>query len=116
LPWWTDRIIINDIDCYAGTDGYVTLNNIGSEQTYTIILNRKISVIPMGGDDLRVAFMYGPVVLAGLGGDITLTETTLCEDGTSADRAWKNTEQSIKFMQLYDITDEEYSIYLNIKK
>lgn len=122
LPWWTDNMIINDIEYHAETDGYITLNCAGAEQTYTVVTERKIANIPMGGDDERVAFMYGPAVLAGLCGDATLAGTTLCEDKTInlnnlVDLSWYSAgpEQNIKFKQLYDITDEEYSVYFKIK-
>lgn len=118
LPWWTDKMIINDAEHFAADDGYITIGNIETDQVFTIVMERKIAVIPMGGDDKRVAFMYGPAVLAGLCRETTLDSTELYKDeGWGADdTTWYNIDKTIQFKYLYDITDEEYSVYFHIKK
>ncbi len=118
LPWWTDRMTIDSRECLAAGDGYITLDDIGTDRRIMVVMERKITVIPMGGEDKRVAFMYGPVVLAGLGGEKTLEDAVLFKEETCAeeDLSWRSSDNTVRFKRLYDITDEEYTVYFNIKK
>jgi hypothetical protein len=76
-----------------------------------------------------VAFMDGPVVLAGLCdeertlcGDTDHPETILVPDNEREWRGWKpgyrtrNQARGIRFLPLYEIVDERYTVYFPVVK
>ena len=83
---------------------------------------------PLTGDETRIAFLYGPKVLAGL----TDCEQTLHAFPAHPERAlrrdnereWGNwteefitvtEEKAIRFIPLYDVGYENYAVYFRIK-
>ncbi len=95
--------------------------------SWTIDLPMNVHCERMTGDDTRIAFLYGPKVLAGL----TDCEQTLHVDPAHPERAlerdnerewgsWTEEfitvteEKAIRFLPLYDIGYENYAVYFRI--
>lgn len=93
----------------------------------TIDLKQSISVESLPGDESRIAFLYGPIVLAGL----TDSECTLHPKqgdpitilARANEREWGSwmkefitvtEERAIRFIPLYDVGYENYSVYFRI--
>ena len=94
---------------------------------WSIDLPRQIRSEPMTGDATRVAFLYGPIVLAGLtDGEYTLhtdpvhPETALRRDNEREWGSWTEQfittteEKAIRFIPLYDVGYEQYAVYFRI--
>ena len=97
------------------------------EDKITVEFEKKITVCPLPDDPEVVAFMEGPVVLAGLCdedmimyGDRNHPETLLIPDN---EREWSNwitsyrtrgQDRNIRFIPLYDIGYEKYSVYFRL--
>ena len=96
---------------------------------WSVDLPKRIWCEPMTGDQSRVAYLYGPVVLAGL----VDAETTLHADPDHPEAAltrvnerewgaWTEEfltvteEKAISFLPLYDVGYENYAVYFRLAK
>ena len=83
---------------------------------------------PLAGDPTRVAFLYGPIVLAGLtDAEQTLhapaehPESCLTRDNEREWGSWVNEflttteERAIRFIPLYEVGYERYAVYFRVK-
>ena len=94
---------------------------------WTVDLPQSVHCEKMCGDDSRIAFLYGPIVLAGL----TDAEVTLHPDAAHPERAlvranerewgsWTQEfltvteEKAIRFIPLYDVGYERYAVYFRV--
>ena len=88
----------------------------------------ELSVCPLPDDPRVVAFMEGPIVLAGLCdddrilyGDTEHPETILAPDNERQWSSWnisyrtKGQDRNIRFIPLYDVGYEKYSVYFQVK-
>ena len=84
---------------------------------------------PLPDDPETVAFMEGPIVLAGLcdediilRGDAEHPEIILSPDNERKWSSWnisyrtKGQDRNIRFIPLYDVGYEKYSVYFRVKK
>jgi len=95
--------------------------------TFRTDLSKSLWCEPLGGDESRVAFLYGPVVLAGL----TDAEITLHPDPARPEAALRRCnerewgswteefitvteERAVSFIPLYDVGYENYAVYFRI--
>jgi hypothetical protein len=92
-------------------------------------LPKGLTTSPLPDRPDMVAFMDGPVVLAGLCdeertlcGDQVQPETILVPDNEREWRAWqpgyrtRNQARGIRFLPLYEIVDERYTVYFPVVK
>jgi len=133
LPSWMAgdaTILLNGEPLPAGTEpgSFYTIDRTWSQDEISLVFPKEITCVPIPDTPEFVAFVDGPVVLAG----ICDGERTLYGDPTDAatmletcnEREWSswqanyktvNQECGIKFVPTYDITDERYSVYFPTK-
>jgi hypothetical protein len=132
-PWWLNgvlRVELNGAPVELAVDsGYAIIRRAWREDHLRIALPKGLWNCQLPDEPETVAFMDGPVVLAGLcdhemalRGDATRPETLLAPDN---EREWGNwrpgyravgQERGLRFAPLYEITDERYTVYFPIKK
>jgi DUF1680 family protein len=134
LPWWlSDRadILVNG-EPQTVADGpasFYSLRHTWQNDTVRLEFPKTLSTCPLPDEPDIVAFMDGPVVLAGLcgedrtlSGDKNLPDTILTPDNEREWVFWRhgyrthNQSPNIRFVPLYDIRDEPYTVYFPIQK
>lgn len=144
LPWWINGSAEVSVNQHAqllstGASSWVTVRQKWSTDTVSICLSRRLTACPLPDDPQTVAFMEGPVVLAGILGSAPekdsrelIDEKLLVGDpdapeallGLDNEREWGNWRmgyrtrgqaQNIRFMPLYEVSDERYQVYFPIK-
>lgn len=144
VPWWVSssiEVAVNgEIQAVTGDpSSYVQLQRVWHDDTIQITLPQILNTCPLPDMPSTVAFMEGPVVLAGVLGDgdpqhgtELLTERTLyCGEGDPTsilipdnDReftrwriGYRTSGQlhNIRFVPLYEIRDESYAVYFPIE-
>jgi len=134
LPWWlygAATILINDQpeEKPANHSGYWTIQRTWNQDKIQIIFPKHITVCPLPDKPDSVAFMDGPVVLAGLCDEERMLYNAdeepgfmLVPDDVREWNVWKpgyrarNQDRGLRFIPLYEIRDEKYTIYFPIKK
>jgi DUF1680 family protein len=109
--------------------GYWTIQRDWNQDNIRIILPKQVSVCPLPDKPDSVAFMDGPVVLAGLCDEERTLYTRdeepgsiLVPDDVREWNVWKpgyrtrNQDRGLRFIPLYEVRDEKYAIYFPIKK
>lgn len=107
---------------------FVELKRTWKDDVVRLIMPKKIDTHPLPDEPETVAFMDGPVVLAGLCdqqqtlfGDIKKPETLLRPDDERQWREWLpgwrtvNQPVNIKFVPLKDITNQPYTTYFPVR-
>jgi hypothetical protein len=134
VPWWAEEpptVTINGKrqENAAPASSYVTLNRTWEDDTVLVILPKSLTVCPLPDAPDVVAFMDGPAVLAGLCGreqtllgDKDAPDQLLIPDNDGGDwtewsRGYRTRDQSrgIRFIPLYEVQDEPYTVYFPIK-
>ena len=134
IPWWITgdvKIYVNgelqDIQCKPSS--FCTISRTWSKDTVNIELPKGLTACPLPDDPETFAFMEGPVVLAGLCdegrvlyGDAEHPETILVPDDERKWSSWntgyrtKGQDRNIRFIPLYDVGYEKYTVYFKVKK
>jgi DUF1680 family protein len=104
--------------------GFVEVRRTWKEAEFTLLLPRTITLRSVPDEPGTVAFLEGPVVLAALTDEERRIEIDpacpgafLVPDNERQWGEWKNTfrlkgqSRGLRFMPLYDITDEAYAVY-----
>jgi len=134
LPWWLadgPTVAVNGVEQpVVGTPGtFVTLRRAWQEDTIRLELPMAVTTCPLPDAPGTMAFMQGPVVLAGVCDE----ERTLTTDGEDPaallvadnEREWGNwlrgykvtgQERGLRFKPLYEIVDERYTVYFPIRR
>ena len=134
LPDWLNgpaEIMVNgEAVEYACEDGFAVLEREWSEAEISIVLPKKLKCVPLPDDPDMVAFVDGPVCLAGLVGE----EHLLYGDPDSPERSllmpdnerewqrwlggWKTYHQpfGIRFKPIHEIGHERYTLYFPVKR
>lgn len=133
LPWWLSGEPVIAVDgarehTQALPSSFVSLRRTWSQDTICVELPKQLTVCPLPDRPDIVAFMDGPVVLAGLCeeermlyGDVEAPETILTPDN---EREWNNWLQGyrtlhqargLRFIPLYEVRDERYTVYFPIR-
>ncbi len=112
----------------VGPSDFVTLCGKWDHDRIRIELPKALTTCPLPDRPDTVAFMNGPVVLAGLcdeertlHGDKDHPETLLIPDHEREWSTWKGwyrtagQERGIRFIPLYEVQDERYTVYFPIK-
>jgi uncharacterized protein len=134
LPWWTSapaRVSVNGaaVEHRNAASSYLAVRRTWSSDTVELMLPRALSAWPLPDRPDSVAFMDGPVALAGLSdtdrvlhGERGKPETILVEDDERDWTVWKRhyrargRDGSIRFVPLFDIGNERYTVYFPVEK
>jgi len=136
LPWWlTEKAIIKIngvIENVNVLNGYLTINREWNNDEILVEFPTKVYAVPLPDSKNQYAFMEGPIVLAGISdndpclkGDATNAESILTREYEHEYKIfpWKqshyrtiNQSANIRFVPLYEIADERYTIYFPIVK
>lgn len=132
-PWWVQgqaSVQINgqpaaQID---GQGGFLRLQRAWERDTVRIELPSGLAACPLPGAPDLVAFLDGPVVLAGLTGEVTTLygdrdhpETLLAPENEREWDAWLpdyrtiHQERTVRFIPLNRICDERYTVYFDVQ-
>lgn len=132
-PWWvkgevTIRVNGEKRHDLHETDGYYVLEQVWHHDHITIEWPMALSASPLPDEPNKVAFMYGPDVLAGLVedeitlyGDLDDLESLLAVDDEREWWVWntrfrtKGQYQNIRFMPLNRICHERYTVYFPVQ-
>lgn len=136
LPWWLAQKAIITVNGEKQTvtnlHGMHTINRTwGKDDTVMVELPQRLYTEPLPGTD-KVAFMEGPIVLAAAcDEEVTLragkgdAASILCPEyhqkyvGThwlQSHYITTGQDKNLRFVPLYEIADQKYSIYFPIKK
>jgi DUF1680 family protein len=134
IPWWvkgTAKIYVNGElqSINADPSGFCTIEKSWNSDTISIEFPMELTVCPLPDDPEVVAFMEGPIVLAGLcgddrilRGDIEHPEMILTPDNERQWSSWnisyrtKYQDSNIRFIPLYDVGYQKYTVYFRIMK
>jgi DUF1680 family protein len=134
LPWWVSEpvgVLVNGepTTVSAGPSGFHEIRRKWQEDTVRVVLPKRLSACPLPDEPDTVAFMDGPVVLAGLCdeertlyGDKERPETILTPDNEREWWFWRNgyrtrgQERGFCFVPLYEIRDEQYTVYFPVRE
>ena len=134
LPWWIKgdaRICVNGEpqSVKSVPSSFCMIQRIWENDTVTLEFKMGLTVSPLPDNPEVVAFMEGPTVLAGLCdedrilyGDIEHPESILIPDNEREWGSWitgyrtYGQDRNLRFVPLYDIGYEKYSVYFQIRK
>lgn len=133
IPWWVQKqptVMLNG-EAQKGeisSPCFYSISRIWNNDTIRLELPMQLTTSSIPDESETVAFMNGPVVLAGLcdkeyslQGDKNHPEAILVPDNERKHgrwlTGWRTIEQdfSIKFKPLYEVIDEPYTIYFPLK-
>jgi DUF1680 family protein len=134
VPWWvqgTPALTINGKDEPIATkpSTYITLKRTWNSDHLRLTLPKGLATVPLPDRPDTVAFMDGPVVLAGLtsesrtlAGDRSKPENILLPDNEREWSTWLEghyramTEGGgLRFIPLYAVTDQRYTLYFPVR-
>jgi len=135
LPWWLKEKAIIKVNGKAEPvniiNGIYTINRTWNKDEITVEFPAKLYAESLPGTKNKVAFMEGPIVLAGitdkeltLKGDISKPESLFTPEYEQEYKLvrWKqshyktaNQQANIRFVPLYEIADENYAIYFQVE-
>ena len=135
IPQWCNNeplILLNGKKIKLNVkDNYVLINRKWNNDCVEIIFNPSVRAVPLPGDETLVAFMEGPIVLAGLTDEdcgIKFSENNMTDSFKQLSEhiyssfSWKqsnyvtkNQVKNITFKPLYEIQDETYTVYFTKK-
>jgi DUF1680 family protein len=133
VPWWVvgqATVLVNSEPqaVETGPSSFCTIRRTWQDDAVRVEFSKALSTCPLPDEPDTVAFMDGPVVLAGLCeeertlyGDKDRPETILTPDN---EREWffwqhgyrtRGQERRLRFVPLYEIKDEAYTLYFPIE-
>jgi hypothetical protein len=136
LPWWLTEKAIIKVNGVAESvnvvNGLFSINHEWNNDEIFVEFPTKVIAVPLPDSKNKYAFMEGPIVLAGiidndpcLKGDVTKPESILSREYEHEYKVfpWKqshyrtiNQQSNIRFVPLYEIADERYTIYFPVQK
>ncbi|WMJ89860.1 beta-L-arabinofuranosidase domain-containing protein [Anaerocolumna sp. MB42-C2] len=132
VPWWitgTPVVLLNhkEIEYTRNEDGFISIHKLWKNDVIYIEFPKKLHTLPLPGKTNMVAFLDGPVVLAGLCkeektlyADISHPENILENDNEREWSYWQNTyrtigqRENIAFVPLNSIGYDPYTVYFPI--
>jgi len=105
-------------------DGFIIIDGtFKNDDVINIDIESKLHLVPLLGSDDVVAIMYGPILLAEIGseeyiGEITNENINLILTKTNDEELTFSVvnNPSIKFIPLFRVEEEKYTVYINNKK
>ncbi len=134
LPWWLSgkpSITINGKvqSVKSGPSSFYTIRQTWKDDRIRLVFPKSLSFCPLPDRPNTIAFMYGPVVLAGLCdeerilyGNINDPSSILIPDNERHGRPWSrmyrtiNQDRGLRFIPLYEVVDETYTVYFPVLK
>jgi len=134
LPWWLDGEPLVEVNgepenVESAPSSFVRLSRTWGDDTVRVTLPKKLAACPLPDMPETVAFMDGPVVLAGLCdeerllfGDADNPQSILTPDNEREWATWQggyrtvNQERGLRFIPLHEVTDQRYTVYFPIRK
>jgi DUF1680 family protein len=133
LPWWMAGqagVLVNGQpeEVSTGSSSFCAIRRTWQEDTVRVELPTALWTCPLPDESDTVAFMDGPVVLAGLcseervlHGDRDDPKTMLIPDNEREWDMWRpgyrtrGQECGFRFVPLYEVRDEPYTVYFPIR-
>jgi len=133
LPWWLAgeaELLIDQkkVKIESKPSSFVALKRSWKKERIRLVLPKALTVSPLPDMPNKVAFMDGPVVLAGLCseertlyGNKEKPESILVPDNEREWSVWLpgyrtvNQDVALRFVPLNEITEETYTVYFPIK-
>jgi len=134
-PWWVQgeaKLIINGeaAPVEINEKGFITITRTWNKDEVFVEFQKAITACALPEDKNMVAFMNGPVVLAGICederllyvDDLEAPEAMIVPDNEREWANWKQTfkvkgqERGIRFWPLYEVGYEAYTVYFPIAK
>lgn len=130
IPDWTEGVPLTSDDALFETvDGVLVLNHPGGRGSVDIAFPFALRTVAIPDEPETVAFMEGPVVLAGLvdrevslRGDVDAAAGLLRPDDERHWSQWRTRYRSvgqpasIRFVPLNEIVDEQFAVYFPVVK
>lgn len=134
LPWWLKGKAVVTVngeiqDIESKPTSFVSISRTWKKDTVRVELPKGLTVCPLPDRPDIVAFMDGPIVLAGLCsedrilyGDIDNPESILIPQNEREWGSWKieyrtyDQDRGIRFVPLNEVGYERYTVYFQIKK
>ncbi len=132
IPWWTTEptVILNGGACaWKREASSIRVEGVWKDDVLRIVFPKRLTVHPLADEPGTVAFLDGPVTLAGicgeertLWGDIENPETIL---KPAEERRWqewlpdwttRNQPVNFRFKPLWAIGDERYTVYFPVRR
>ena len=132
LPWWLSgpaRVTVNGVAAEpSGETGFRRLWRTWSDDRVRLEFPKALTPCPLPDRSDTVAFLDGPVVLAGLcdegrtlHGDAAHPETLLIPDNEREWGSWLpgyrtvGQDRDIRFVPLHEVVDEAYTLYFPVR-
>jgi hypothetical protein len=133
VPWWAAGPMSINVNgqieiAQGGPSSFHRIRRLWRNDTVRIEVPRALTVCPLPDRTDTVAFMDGPVVLAGqcadgraLTGDASDPSTILTPDNEREWGSWLAGYRTVKqdtetwFVPLYEIADEPYTVYFPVR-
>jgi DUF1680 family protein len=134
LPWWVlgqANVLVNGEPeaVTTGPSSFYEVRRTWQDDTVRLELPKGLWTCPLPDEPDTVAFMDGPVVLAGLCdeertlyGDKDRPETILTPDNEREWWFWQNgyrthgQKHGLRFVPLYEVKDEVYAVYFPVRQ
>jgi hypothetical protein len=134
LPWWLSgqaTVLVNGepTAVSSGPSSFHEIRRTWQADTVRLELPKVLSACPLPDEPDMVAFMDGPVVLAGLCGEERVLygdkgnpEMMLAPDNEREWTMWqpgyrtRHQERGLRFVPLYEIRDEPYTVYFPVRE
>jgi DUF1680 family protein len=133
LPWWVDgaaTITVNGEaqQVAAGGARYHNIRRIWGNDKLRVILPKRLTTVALPDAPEMVAFMDGPVVLAGLldeertlYGDASQPQTMLAPDNEREWTVWQSGYRSVgqprnfRLIPLHEVREQRYTVYFPVQ-
>lgn len=133
LPWWLAGEATVSVNGQVAAKGsgptsFLAVKRAWRDEKLHVVLPKSLYTAPLPDDPGTVAFMDGPVVLAGLcdeervlPGDPARPLEILKPDSERQWNTWltsyrtRSADPGVRFVPLYEIVDEPYTVYFNLK-
>jgi DUF1680 family protein len=131
LPWWlagAPTVLLNGAPVAVDSSRAITIRRAWHADRLEITLPKRLTSYGLDDRADTVAFMDGPVVLAGLcGEDHTLVgdrddpRTLLAPDNEREWTTWMTgyrtygQERNVRFVPLHEVTDQRYTVYFPVR-
>ena len=128
IPGWAAKAYINGIEV-SPDNGYYVISKIFKNEKIAVQFENSLSLRTIKDNENIAAVLDGPIVLAAIGhnaesyslaGEKVSDVLTVFNEHTYDTYPWqqtsyrtKNNNGEVLFVPLYDITDEEYTIYIH---
>jgi len=134
LPWWlagAPTIVVDDVPLEVPTapSSFYSIRRVWQNQRIHVVLPKRLTAWPLPDRPDTVAFMDGPLALAGLVdesrvlyGDPACPETMLAPDNQREWALWRNgwhtcgQDRDFRLVPLSEIGSERYTVYFPVKE